>query len=239
MTLQILMRIAGRLPEKTLQKMSSLINNAANGSKAFLLENVRIDPRSHEIGLNGSSTRIEPRNMRVLLRLVSEPGEVIDRAALLEAGWADAPYVADEALTKSISSLRAALLKAGLKSDIIETVPKKGYRISRDANLRLSELNVPRQLSAIPVEDSASSLVGLRRELRATRRMFGGFLALTLIATLGLSFNSSDPEVRVKRMRMPAGTGVDSGEIQVLVDTTLSIQRYTELSTLDLASLTP
>lgn len=65
--------------------------------------------------------------MRVLAVLAETPGEVVSRADLFEAVWADT-VVNDEALTRAVSELRKAL--GDDAPGAIETIRGTGYRLA-------------------------------------------------------------------------------------------------------------
>ena len=94
----------------------------------FYLGEVAIHPAQHRVQRNGIAERIEPRLMTLLLRLAAEPGAVISRADLLQAAWPEG-CGSDEGLTKAISGLRRALGDNARDARVIETVPKRGYRL--------------------------------------------------------------------------------------------------------------
>ena len=72
--------------------------------------------------------RIEPKLALLLWVLVQNAGSVIDREQLIEQVW-DGAYGADQSLTNAISQLRKTLGEENGGTNIIETVPKRGYRL--------------------------------------------------------------------------------------------------------------
>jgi adenylate cyclase len=83
---------------------------------------------SHELERNGQMIRLEPRVASLLLYLATRPGEAVSRAALLEALWPGV-VVSDEALTNAINKLRRAFGDDRANPQVIETIPKTGYRL--------------------------------------------------------------------------------------------------------------
>jgi TolB-like protein/DNA-binding winged helix-turn-helix (wHTH) protein len=84
--------------------------------------------RSHELGHDGNITRLEPRVASLLLYLATRPGEPVSRTALLEALWPGV-VVSDEALTNAVNKLRRAFGDDRANPQVIETIPKTGYRL--------------------------------------------------------------------------------------------------------------
>ena len=72
---------------------------------------------------------IEPRLMHLLCFLAANRGKVVDRDTLVEQLWPKV-VVNENSLTRAVSELRKHLrTKSGLQGTVIETIPKKGYRL--------------------------------------------------------------------------------------------------------------
>ena len=83
---------------------------------------------AHELERNGDIVRLEPRASGLLLYLAKRAGEPVSRAALLEALW-PGMVVSDEALTNAVNKLRKAFGDDRANPQVIETIPKAGYRL--------------------------------------------------------------------------------------------------------------
>jgi hypothetical protein len=66
--------------------------------------------------------------MEVLVCLAQNRGEPILKETLLKAVWPDT-FVTDDVLTRSISELRRAFEDDARESTVIQTIPKRGYRL--------------------------------------------------------------------------------------------------------------
>ena len=93
---------------------------------AFRLGDCLIDPRCNRITSNGQSVRVEPRVMEVLLALCRRPGEVVSKSELMDSVWHDV-FVTEGVLTHAVWQLRKALGDA----EIVESIPKRGYRVTK------------------------------------------------------------------------------------------------------------
>jgi DNA-binding winged helix-turn-helix (wHTH) protein/tetratricopeptide (TPR) repeat protein len=87
-----------------------------------------VQPSLNGIVRNGTARHLEPKMMEVLVRLAEQPGEVISREQLIRAVWPDA-FVTDDVLTRCISELRRALEDDSKGLQVIQTIPKRGYRL--------------------------------------------------------------------------------------------------------------
>lgn len=85
-----------------------------------------LDPRRHELRVNGTLVRLTPKGWNILEALLRDPGRVVPRSELERALWGEDPPETD-ALRSQIHLLRKALADAGF--DGIETVHGVGLRL--------------------------------------------------------------------------------------------------------------
>ena len=90
-----------------------------------------VQPSLNTISQNGTSNRVEPKMMAVLVCLAEHTGEVVPKEKLLQAVWPDT-FVSDDVLKRSVSELRRVFGDDAHESGIIETIPKRGYRLVVD-----------------------------------------------------------------------------------------------------------
>lgn len=76
---------------------------------------------------NGQETILNWKNFSVLKQLLDQQNEVVTREQLIEQVWAGNFLVGDKAISTAIWKLRKVL---GGSSVSIDTIPKKGYRLS-------------------------------------------------------------------------------------------------------------
>jgi DNA-binding winged helix-turn-helix (wHTH) protein/tetratricopeptide (TPR) repeat protein len=101
-----------------------------NRASRFRLGPVDVDPDSGRVSGPGGVRKLDPKVMAVLLRLAKEPGHVVQRDTLMQDVWGDV-VVTDFALSRCIYQLRKKLSAVGrLEEPAIETLPKRGYRLS-------------------------------------------------------------------------------------------------------------
>jgi TolB-like protein/DNA-binding winged helix-turn-helix (wHTH) protein/Flp pilus assembly protein TadD len=97
-------------------------------SQGFWVGDWRVRPASGELVRNGQVTKVEPKVMAVLELLASRPGAVVTRKELEERVWTGT-VVGYDAVTKAIIKLREALQDDRKHPQVLETLPKKGYRL--------------------------------------------------------------------------------------------------------------
>ncbi len=85
-------------------------------------------PRQNHVEGPAGPVPVEAKSMAVLVDLARYAGEVRTRQELLEAVWGDA-FVTEEVLSHCIWDLRRALGDNARKPRLIQTIPKRGYRL--------------------------------------------------------------------------------------------------------------
>ena len=74
------------------------------------------------------NARLEPQSVQLLLLLAKQPQVILSKEKLISALW-PTTVVTDDALTRCVSRLRKILHDDPKQSSIIETLPKRGYRL--------------------------------------------------------------------------------------------------------------
>jgi DNA-binding winged helix-turn-helix (wHTH) protein/TolB-like protein len=83
----------------------------------------------------GAALTLRPQVARLLVALLESPRSVIDRESLCRAIWGDHAVVDFEAgLAAVVRELRQALEQLGGRADLLETVPRRGFRLLADVH---------------------------------------------------------------------------------------------------------
>ncbi|MFT4937410.1 MAG: DNA-binding winged helix-turn-helix (wHTH) protein/TolB-like protein, partial [Paraglaciecola sp.] len=96
----------------------------------FRLGDYYVDVGDHRVFHGDQSHRLEPKAVQVLYQLALCAGETVSRQELMDKVW-HARVVIEDALTRVISQLRLTFNDSKTRQ-VIQTVPKKGYRLSAD-----------------------------------------------------------------------------------------------------------
>jgi len=143
------------------------------------------DDLGFQLIVHGHSVELERKPLELLRYLLGRPGEVVRKEDLLDAVWPGVTVV-DASLATAISKLRKALGE----QEIIQTVPRVGYRIAVPVfRMPLSKLTAESagekshldQPAAAPAEMPQRFHVSGRRLLWAV-----GVIALVLAVSIGL-----------------------------------------------------
>ena len=134
----------------------------------FRIGECLIEPRQNRIVRHDNALHLEPRVMDVLVCLAQRAGEVVSRDTLSEQVWGNI-VVTDQAVTNCISELRHHLGDDRSTTRIIETIPKRGYRLT--AAVQLARVESPEIESP-----------------RSRRRIFAAGLLVFSAALLGFAW---------------------------------------------------
>ncbi|MEV8467669.1 winged helix-turn-helix domain-containing protein [Fluviibacterium sp. DFM31] len=100
------------------------------------LGDMRFDPdRRVILGRDGQTVALRPQSLDVLSVLVAHAGELVSKDDLIAAVWKDL-NVTDDSLAQCISDVRRAI--GDDRRAILQTVPKKGYRLVASAERTVS-----------------------------------------------------------------------------------------------------
>lgn len=102
----------------------------ADTARYFRIRDFVIDTERSVILRDGVVHKVEPRAVEVLVYLASAGGRAVSRQELMAQVWKT--NVVDEAIQRAISLLRQAFRDDG-HSEIIETIPRQGYRLRPEA----------------------------------------------------------------------------------------------------------
>ncbi|HKW64827.1 MAG TPA: tetratricopeptide repeat protein [Candidatus Acidoferrum sp.] len=159
-----------------------------------------IQPQMNMLQANGATKHVEPKAMQVLVYLSEHTDEVITKERLIGAVWADT-FVTDDVLTRCISELRKAFEDDAKNPQVIETIPRSGYRLvaavqrveAQPAAARALKRRWPVALAAV----AGLLVVGIALNVgNLRRRMFRPALTAPIrsLAVLPLANLSGDPE---------------------------------------------
>src|SRR5215469_12917069 len=89
-----------------------------------------VDLRTGELWRNDEKLALPPQSFQVLTALLETPGELVTREELIKRLWASDVFVEFEgSLNKAVKRLREILQDSADQPRLIETVPRRGYRL--------------------------------------------------------------------------------------------------------------
>ncbi len=92
-------------------------------------------------------TKLSPIALELLQILAGRPGEIVERTELVDRLWRGNWLIGDPALSRVISEIRSTLGDDPKRPSLIQTVPRRGYRLLQPAeNLHLGMATSSREL---------------------------------------------------------------------------------------------
>jgi DNA-binding winged helix-turn-helix (wHTH) protein/tetratricopeptide (TPR) repeat protein len=137
----------------------------------FRFDGWTLHARSGELVREGNTQRLPQQPLRVLVELLTHPGQVVTRERLVEVLWPKGVVDFDNSLNAVIRKLRAVLGDDSETPRYIETLPRIGYRF-------VARLDSP--ISAV-----VDPAVAKPAEIRRVNRRHIVTLALAIVAGLG------------------------------------------------------
>jgi TolB-like protein/DNA-binding winged helix-turn-helix (wHTH) protein/tetratricopeptide (TPR) repeat protein len=151
-----------------------------------------VQPSLNNISQNGTSNRLEPKVMQVLVCLAEHKGEVVPKDTILQTVWPDT-FVSDDVLKRSVSELRRAFEDDARESRIIETIPRRGYRLLVEAHP--ANGGVPKHLSEVPAIEAQP--LAVQQTIQKWRIALAGIGTVIAVFGLLLAFNIGGSRERV------------------------------------------
>ena len=108
--------------------------DAGPQDRVFRVGKWRVEPMLNRISCMDEIVRIEPQNIKLLLRLAARPGAVISVEEIERDVW-QGLIVTPNSVYQSVAQLRRALGDDKAKPTYIETIPRKGYRLVAPVSL--------------------------------------------------------------------------------------------------------
>jgi DNA-binding winged helix-turn-helix (wHTH) protein len=94
----------------------------------FRVDGWLVEPSRNRLVRGSTAIHVRPQLIDVLTCLAARPGQVVSKARLLSEVWSDR-YVAETGVSRCMAELRQVLEDDAKQPRIIETIPKRGYRL--------------------------------------------------------------------------------------------------------------
>lgn len=141
-----------------------------------------VDPAAGRISVNGKSTRLDVRAMRLLLCLARHGGQVVSIDDLITEVWSGVS-VSPDSVYQAVTSLRRQLGDDSRQPSYIETVPRLGYRMI--ASVSPWEESAQTEGDHRPPTQSQLDNHSPTSSPRRRRALLGALLALMLAIVFG------------------------------------------------------
>lgn len=182
-----------------------------------------LEPSLDRLSRNGTVVRLRPQLTNLLVFLASRAGRTVSKEEILQKVWAG-QFVAESGMTRCIAEIRQALEDDAHEPRIIETIPKRGYRlVAPVVFLDTSEPPAPKTspaadgeaMAASPapeVEPAAASSPNRVRRLAHPSAIAGTLVAAAVLATTWGAANSRAPVLKERESVLLADVTNTTGD---------------------------
>lgn len=150
-----------------------------------------LDGKNFQLEKSGQPVTITPRAFDVLVLLLSDPQNVVEKQQIFDAVWKDT-FVTDNALTKIVKEIRQALGDSAESPRYIETVPKRGYRFIGEINSGETIIDAP--------ENETEENIRPQPVFKNPKLILAGLFVLLVIAGVAgwaiINSPDADPKIR-------------------------------------------
>lgn len=152
---------------------------SAKTQNSYLFEGYRLDTQPPGLWRNGELVSVPPKVLKMLILLVEKNEQIVTREELLETVWPET-HVEEGNIKYTISLLRKVLGK-----DLIQTIPRQGYRFVAKVSAAPANRNETLVTSGSPPAVSFAPAIKTDRVVqpRSRRVLYAGVLALVLVGT--------------------------------------------------------
>lgn len=174
-----------------------------NDAPRFRIGPWTVIPTRNLIERDLRATRLEPRAMDVLVALARADGAVVSIDSLMTTVWKDVA-VGDGSVYLAIRQLRQALGDDGEGARYIDTIPKRGYRLTASVERMDADARATPAVPTAPLASrrparwmAVAALVGIAAVVVIAARIFRGVVPVPAkhsVAVLPFDNLSSDPE---------------------------------------------
>lgn len=149
----------------------------------FSIEDIEVNPRRNTLKRDGEEISIEPRLMRIIVRLANSNGDIVERSELIKE-ISDQTLISDESLTQAISKIRQVLGDQPKDPRFIKTIPRKGYILLSPVNHTVENHQEPDQRKNS--QPAASSKIDVIAKSGRKKHLFYGISLVVFIVIAAL-----------------------------------------------------
>jgi DNA-binding response OmpR family regulator len=123
---ELMARIRALLRRGPMKQVSA--SGESEGGKPITYKHIQVDPARRRVRVAGRDVELTAQEFQLLYLLVSNPGIVYSREALLKRVWKDETFVTDRSVDTLVKRLRKKIEQDAASPPVILTVWGSGYK---------------------------------------------------------------------------------------------------------------
>ena len=154
----------------------------------FRLGDWLVQPSLNRATRGDQTIHLRAKVMDVLVYLAARPGEVIAKDELLAHVW-NGEFVSDSALTRVVTDLRQAFGDDFDRPDLLETIPKRGYRLVAPVGPPepgVPAARIPARWGGEPRAETRTARLVDEPPISKTSRLRAGVAIVAVVVVLGI-----------------------------------------------------
>jgi DNA-binding winged helix-turn-helix (wHTH) protein/tetratricopeptide (TPR) repeat protein len=170
-------------------KFSEIMSVNGTAKHLFEFDEFRVEVEERRLLRAGRLVTLASRDFDILLALIQNPGQTIDKNDLMEKVWKDT-FVEEGNLNRHVSTLRRVLGDDPKSQRFIKTIPKRGYRFTASVS------EVVENAETVSLESATRSKILIREETTEgfwtwPKMIFASFVFV--VAMLAVGFGVFNP----------------------------------------------
>src|SRR5215813_10056079 len=138
--------------EATREASASAGNPPGKAERVVRFANFELNLNSGELRKSGIRIKLQEQPLKVLTALLERPGQVVTREELRERIWPGNGFGDfDHAINLAVGKLRGALGDAANVPRLIETLPRRGYRLIAPVTAAIDSTTLPKAFDSLAV----------------------------------------------------------------------------------------
>lgn len=167
-------------------------------NKLYEFGGFRLNPQKKELWKENEFVSLSPKSFSLLKLLVERHGEIVSKQEIFDTVWSDT-FVEEGVLTQNIYTLRQILGTHENGKQIIENVPRRGYRLNIPVEIKEENKNKIKVdlTDSLNQSRNAEQVFPLKSQKRSTNLLFlVSVFAFLLFGFVGFHYLSSKtPEI--------------------------------------------
>lgn len=159
------------------------MSDPARGIGRLTVGNLAFDPESGDLAGPTGSARIAPQPASLLALLASRPGALVSRDEVREHLWPGGKVEFEQGIAFAVREIRRAIEAVGGDPALLETIPKRGFRVGAN---EASPPTLAKVETASPAAATSSSAPP--RRVDSPRLLLLPVAVVLIVAAIGLRF---------------------------------------------------